>query len=141
MAHRKNGVSKDALNTVVGTGSVLEGEFHVQEGIRVYGTLKGSLTSSGVLVVGTAGLVEAETIRVKEANIAGRVKGNVNADYRVKLESSAEVVGDIKAQVLVIEEGAVLKGICDAGDGGGLPLPEPMQIDKDEVKVSKAVGS
>ena len=51
MALRKNGISRDALNTVVGTGSVLEGQFEVQEGIRVDGTLKGTLTSSGALVV------------------------------------------------------------------------------------------
>jgi cytoskeletal protein CcmA (bactofilin family) len=141
MALRKNGISRDALNTVVGTGSVLEGQFEVQEGIRVDGTLKGTLTSSGALVVGTSGLVEAEMIRVKEANIAGRVRGTVEAEFRVKLESSAEVIGDIRAQVLVIEEGAILKGICDAGDGGGVPLPEQTQVDGGAVEVPKAVGS
>ncbi|MCZ6632777.1 MAG: polymer-forming cytoskeletal protein [bacterium] len=141
MAYRKNGVSKDALNTVVGIGSVLEGQFEVREGIRVDGTLKGTLMSSGMLVVGTSGLVEADIIRVKEAHIAGRVKGNVEAEFRVKLESSAEVIGDIRAQVLVIEEGAVFKGICDAGDGGGMPLLGKTQVDGKVVEVPKAVGS
>ena len=102
---------REAVNTVVGKGSVLEGRFEVNDGIRVDGTLRGTLTSLGMLVVGTSGEVEADPIRVKDAIVAGRVRGSLQASHLVKLESSAEMIGDITAQVLVIEEGAVLHGI------------------------------
>ncbi len=105
----------DVLNTVVGKGSVLEGSFEVTDSIRVDGILRGKLISSGALIVGTSGEIEAEPIHVKDAIVAGRVRGTLHASRMVKLESSAIVVGDITAQVLVIEEGAVLHGVCDTG--------------------------
>ncbi len=57
MASTRRGVGKVGLNTVVGAGSVLDGEFEVDDGIRVDGTLKGQLTTSGTLVVGHSGQV------------------------------------------------------------------------------------
>lgn len=107
--------STDAVNTIVGEGAVLEGSFQVAEGIRVDGTLKGKLTSSGTLVVGVSGVVIADPIRVKNAIVAGRIEGTLEASRLVKLESSSHMIGDITAQMLIIEEGAVLRGICDAG--------------------------
>lgn len=103
----------EAVNTVVGKGSVLQGHFDVADGIRVDGELSGRLTTSGALVVGVSGKVDAEPIRVKDAIVAGEVKGSIEATHLVKLEASANVVGDITAQVLIIEEGAILQGVCD----------------------------
>lgn len=116
----------DVLNTVVGKGSVLEGDFNVTDGIRVDGILRGKLISSGALIVGVSGEVEADPIQVKDAIVAGRVRGTLHASRMVKLESSANVVGDITAQILVIEEGAVLHGICDTG-GDQMAISDPVE--------------
>lgn len=105
----------DAMNTVVGKGSVIEGHFEVVDSIRVDGILRGKITSSGALVVGAEGQVESDSIRVRDAVVAGYVHGSLEASHTVRLEASAQVDGDITTQVLVIEEGAVLRGICDAG--------------------------
>ncbi|MBT3603413.1 MAG: polymer-forming cytoskeletal protein [Candidatus Latescibacteria bacterium] len=126
----------EAVNTVVGKGSVLDGNFEVTDGIRVDGILKGSLTSSGALVVGIAGEVDAQPIRVKDAIVAGRVRGSIEASHLVKLEASAEMIGDITAQVLIIEEGAVLHGICDTGSEPNIVVPETHK----PVEVGQAVG-
>ena len=123
----------EAVNTVVGKGSVLEGRFEVTDGIRVDGILRGSVTSSGTLVVGVSGEVNADPIRVKDAIVAGRVNGSIEASHLVKLEASAEMIGDITAKVLIIEEGAVLHGVCDAGSEEPVVLPEiqsPTQAEK-----------
>lgn len=117
-----------AMNTVVGKGSVMEGHFDVADGIRVDGILRGTITSSGALIVGTEGKVEADSIRVRDAVVAGYVNGPLEASHTVRLEASAKVDGDITAQVLVIEEGAVLRGICDAGpDPVGMPKREEVE--------------
>ena len=110
-----NGSRKDTLNTIVGEGSVLEGNVQVRENIRVDGSLVGRLTSSGTLKVSPSGVVAAERIKVKAAVIAGRLEGNLEAD-QVKLESSAVLVGDIKAKLLVIEEGAAMSGFLGDSD-------------------------
>jgi cytoskeletal protein CcmA (bactofilin family) len=126
----------EAVNTVVGKGSVLEGRFEVADGIRVDGVLKGSLTSSGALVVGASGEVNAHPIRVKDAIVAGRIRGSIEASHLVKLEASAEMIGDITAKVLIIEEGAVLHGVCDAGSEEAIVLPDVQR----PVQVEQAVG-
>ncbi len=126
----------EAVNTVVGKGSVLEGRFEVTDGIRVDGVLKGSLTSSGALVVGASGEVNAHPIRVKDAIVAGRIRGSIEASHLVKLEASAQMIGDITAKVLIIEEGAVLHGVCDAGSEEAIVLPEVQR----PVEVEQAVG-
>ena len=123
MADKNQDPGKVAVNTVVGKDAVLEGTFEVEEGIRVDGTLKGRLVSSGTLVVGPSGIVEADPIKVGDAVIAGRLTGKLEATRRVRLESSAILTGDITAQVLIIEEGAVFKGISDAGDPLELQVP------------------
>ena len=126
----------EAVNTVVGKGSVLEGRFEVTDGIRVDGILRGSLTSSGALVVGVAGEVYANPICVKDAIVAGRVHGSIEASHLVKLEASAQMIGDITAKVLIIEEGAVLHGVCDAGSEEPVVLPDV----KSSTQAEKAVG-
>lgn len=126
----------ETVNTVVGKGSVLEGNFDVSDGIRVDGVLKGSLKSTGALVVGASGEVDAQPIRVKDAIVAGRVKGSIEASDMVKLEASAEMIGDITAQVLIIEEGAVLHGVCDAGGEAS----EHVQASERPKEMGQAVG-
>lgn len=115
----------EAINTIVGEGSVVEGHFEVTDSIRIDGTFRGKITSSGSLVVGTQGEVEADLIQVKDAVVDGRVKGPLDASRSVRLGSSAEVNGDITTQVLVVEEGAVLHGTCAVA-------PNTVDIEKQE---------
>jgi len=137
---RKNGtVRKDALNTVVGRDSVLEGSFDIHDGLRVDGTLKGQLSSTGTLVVGPSGRVEADPVRVRDAVVAGQLSGKLEASHLVKLESTAVLVGDITAEVLVIEEGAVFRGFCDAGEAEDVEIPTSLVQDP-QMEVKQVVG-
>ena len=126
-------------NTVVGKGSVLEGSFNVENDIHVDGTLKGQLVSKGILVVGASGAIEADLIQVREAVIAGRVQGNIEASERVRLELTAELEGDVRAKILIIEEGAKLVGFCDAEERGSEENEMILAVDLD-VAVNKAAG-
>jgi cytoskeletal protein CcmA (bactofilin family) len=126
----------EAVNTMIGKGSVWEGQIEVIDGIRIDGSLRGSLISSGTLVVGISGEVDAHPIQVKDAIIAGSVRGAIHATNMVKLESSAEMIGDITAKVLIIEEGAVLHGVCDSGEDHKAILPQARK----PVKIGHAVG-
>jgi len=49
---------EDTLNTVVGKGSIMEGHFEVADGIRVDGVLRGKITTTGSLIVGTEGQID-----------------------------------------------------------------------------------
>jgi len=103
-----------AINTVIGRGSVSEGRFQIETGVRVDGVLKGELVSSGTLIVGESGVIEAD-VHVQEALVSGRIVGTLEAVEKVHLQSQASFIGKIKTRVLIVEEGAVFKAECDAG--------------------------
>ena len=102
------------MNTIIGRGVVSEGHFQIEAGVRVDGVLKGELESSGTLIVGTSGVVEAN-VKVRDALVSGRIVGNLVAKDKVHLQSQATFIGKIQTGVLIVEDGAVFKADCDAG--------------------------
>ena len=102
------------MNTIIGRGAVSEGHFQIEAGVRVDGVLKGELESSGTLIVGTSGVVEAN-VKVRDALVSGRIVGNLVAKDKVHLQSQAIFIGKIQTGVLIVEDGAVFKADCDAG--------------------------
>lgn len=138
----------EAINTIVGEGAVVEGHFQIADSIRVDGTFRGKITSSGSLIVSTQGEVDADLIQVKDAVVDGCVKGPLDASHSVRLGPSAEVDGDITTQVLIVEKGAVLRGTCAAApnavdikkqkedkekqEEGDIEKQEEMDIEKQE---------
>lgn len=106
--------SGKSINTIIGRGSVSEGRFEIETGVRVDGVLKGELKSSGTLIVGETGIIEAD-IRVREALVSGRIIGDLIAEEKVHLQAHATFIGKVQTRLLVVEEGAVFKAECDAG--------------------------
>lgn len=128
--NRQNHV--EAINTIVGEGSVVEGHFEVTDSIRIDGTFRGKITSSGSLIISAQGEVDADLIQVKDAVVDGCVKGPLNASHSVRLGSSAEVDGDITTQVLIVEKGAVLHGTCAVGPNAvDIETQEDVEIEED----------
>ncbi|MCZ6633809.1 MAG: polymer-forming cytoskeletal protein [bacterium] len=124
-----------AINTVIGRGSVSEGRFRIETGVRVDGVLKGELVSSGTLIVGESGVIEAD-VRVREALVSGRIVGDLIAEEKVHLQSQATFIGKIKTRMLIVEEGATFKAECDAG--GEVQVTESGQhSDIEEVTVEE----
>ena len=110
----KMGPNGKGINTVIGRGSVSEGRFRVETGVRVDGVLKGELVSSGTLIVGESGVIEAD-VKVNDALVSGRIVGTLEAEEKVHLQAQAAFVGRIKTRTLLVEEGAIFKAECDAG--------------------------
>ncbi len=99
------------LNTIVGKGTVVEGDMKVKNSLRIDGLVKGNVNTTDTIIVGKDGEVEGR-VRAKHLLLGGKVKGNVFASGRVFLESTASVFGDIKAVRLVVDEGAIFDGKC-----------------------------
>ena len=99
------------FHTLIGNGAVIKGEITVDHDIRVDGTIEGKVKSSGSLIVGEAGLIEAE-VEVKSAKISGKLTGNLMAAERIELEEKAVLTGDIRTRNLIISEGALFHGNC-----------------------------
>jgi cytoskeletal protein CcmA (bactofilin family) len=74
------------------------------------GNLEGEVTSvDGVLTVGENADVRAE-IKSKTVIVKGKVHGNITVQERCELHARSQLIGDLKAARLVIEEGATFVG-------------------------------
>jgi cytoskeletal protein CcmA (bactofilin family) len=105
-------IKDGTMSGFVGGGTTLSGEAVFKGMLRVDGHLTGRITSeNGTLIVSSGGRVDAD-INVAAAKINGIVNGDVVARERLELGRTAQVYGDIRAPVMVIEEGAVFEGNC-----------------------------
>jgi len=108
--------SEGVMNTIIGKGTKIEGQMEVVQSIRIDGLFKGSVTATDTLIVGTTGELNDVSVKVKNAIIGGKIRGNIIASNKVTLESSSNLEGDLTAKLLVIEEGALFSGNCRSGD-------------------------
>ncbi|HEV8247077.1 MAG TPA: polymer-forming cytoskeletal protein, partial [Polyangiaceae bacterium] len=91
--------------TVIGEGLTIEGDVTAEEEVVVNGNLRGKLTTTDAVSVGSSGLVEAD-ITGNSLSVAGQVTGDVTASERVDLQAGGRLIGDVKASRLTIADGA-----------------------------------
>ena len=120
----KHNEHEGVMNTIIGKGTKIEGNMEVSQSLRIDGTFKGSLSATDTLIVGTTGELSEVTVKVKNAIIGGKIKGNISASNKVTLESTSNLEGDLSAKLLVIEEGALFSGNCKSGDKVDSVVPQ-----------------
>lgn len=103
---------KDNWLGFVGDVVKFSGEVTFKTSLRIDGNFSGQVSSpNGTLVVSTGANISEAVINVAVARINGAVEGQVNA-AEVVLGRTAKVTGDVSAQSLIIEAGALLNGRC-----------------------------
>ena len=80
--------------------------------LKLNGDFEGDLEAKGVLIIGEKADVKAKTIRGDTITIAGKVKGDIICGKRLELAASGRVIGNIETPLLIVSEGAILKGDC-----------------------------
>lgn len=110
---KKRDESKTAQK-VIDIEAGMEGnlKFSTPINLRISGKFEGELETKGNLSIGENADVKAKVIKGENITIAGEVKGNIVSSERLELSATAKVTGDIKAPILIVNEGAVLKGNC-----------------------------
>ncbi len=73
------------------------------------GRLEGEVVSEGTLILGENSEVQGE-VKTKAVSLSGRVQGNITVEEKCELKGRAQLIGDLKAARLVIEEGATFVG-------------------------------
>ena len=109
----KNTKMTETINTI-GAGTIITGDIQSKGDIRVDGTLKGSINTSGKVVVGKEGVVEGDVI-CNSADISGVTKAKITTSQLLSLKSTAKLHGDIITNKLSIEPGAAFTGSCSMG--------------------------
>jgi cytoskeletal protein CcmA (bactofilin family) len=99
-------------NTVIGGSMKIDGELLSDADLLIQGTVKGRVVARGNLLVDKSGNVDA-SVEAENLEIAGLVTGNMVAEKKVEISAGGRAVGDVKAQRILIADGAVFKGNVD----------------------------
>lgn len=88
---------------------IIRGDIETEGTLRVDGRLEGNIIRASSVVIGTSGVVVGNVSAV-EMVICGAVHGNIEVEKRVELESTANVVGDLAADTILVHEGGTVRG-------------------------------
>lgn len=101
----------EKVDTIIGKGTVFQGTINANGTVRIEGEYKGEIRAKGDVIIGNDGRVEA-TVEARNVVVAGHLHGNIQAQGKVDLASTAKLYGDMRVKNLLIEEGAIFKGNC-----------------------------
>ena len=104
-------INIEKMDTIIGKDTVFQGNINATGSVRIDGEYKGEIRVKGDLIIGETAHLEA-AVEARNVLIAGYMRGNIIAQGKVDMASSAKLFGDIKVKNLLIEEGAIFKGNC-----------------------------
>lgn len=126
----RGGISSDGSLEVMG---VITGDVECQGKVSIIGKvsgnviasevyvstqrLEGSLSSEGAVKIGV-GTVIVGDVDGTSAYIAGAVKGDIDVNGHVEVDSTAIIKGNIKAKSIQVNNGAVVDGYCSLNYAG-----------------------
>jgi|HigsolmetaAR203D_1030402.scaffolds.fasta_scaffold00393_5 cytoskeletal protein CcmA (bactofilin family) len=106
---KRKKIHPDSTDTLIGEGTVLEGNLKSEASIRIEGKIVGDIECKGDVTIGQKGVAHSN-IQARSVIIAGSVRGNVTAQQSLSIHSTGKLQGNISTQKLVISEGGVFMG-------------------------------
>jgi len=108
-------VKQTEIASLIGATTTVTGNIEFSGGLRIDGTVKGSVhcvdgEKGGMLVVSENGRIEGE-VRAGHLVVAGRIDGPVCAANLIELQPKARISGDVRYRALEMHHGAVVEGM------------------------------
>ena len=98
-------------NSTIGENSFFEGRFAIKGSLKIDGKFEGDTLLIDQLHIGPLAKVKSD-IQATTVVVEGLVIGDISAERRIFLVSTARVLGSLKAPELIIQHGVVLEGKC-----------------------------
>ncbi|EKB48407.1 bactofilin family protein [Cecembia lonarensis] len=111
---KKSVVDMVNSSNVISKETNIKGDIVAQGNIRIEGAVEGSVKSKSKIVIGESAAIKGN-LSSAEAEISGKVDGQVVCSDVLYLKKSAMVTGDIVTNKLVVENGATFNGRCQMG--------------------------
>jgi cytoskeletal protein CcmA (bactofilin family) len=107
---KRNKVALDQqpISTLISEECVLNGNLKAPSFARIDGTVNGDVKVSEGLILGEKGLI-AGNVNTKELVVYGVIHGDIDVQS-VEIKASGKITGEIKTQILSVENGAVYNG-------------------------------
>tara|TARA_B100001175_G_scaffold165722_2_gene140469 strand:+ start:261 stop:659 length:399 start_codon:yes stop_codon:yes gene_type:complete len=95
----------------------VKGEILSKGDFRIDGLLEGSIKTNGKVVVGLDGSIKG-AVTCSNADIEGKINGNLFVSETLSLRSTSIIEGDVVIGKLIVESGATLNANCSMNEEG-----------------------
>jgi len=127
----KNSPPQKRIDSLIGAGTVVDGDISFSGGLRIDGQVRGNVTAANgdpcTLVVSEHARVDCE-IRVSHVVINGTINGPVTADDYLELQANARIMGDVSYRQVEMRVGAVVQGRLNHAEQGGAAVVELKRV-------------
>lgn len=110
---RGEGKPQSRIESLIGSGTRIEGNIRFSGGLRIDGEVKGNVEavadSSSILVLSEKARIDGE-VNVAHFVADGTVVGRVTVSDTLELQSSARIQGDVEYSLIEMHQGAVIEG-------------------------------
>lgn len=105
---------KGRIDSLIGTGTVIEGNIRFTGGLRIDGEVRGNVeaaegASSSMLVLSEQARIEG-AVSVAHFVTNGTIVGQVTISESLEMQSRAKIVGDVDYALIEMHQGAVIEG-------------------------------
>ena len=118
---KKNGSSaapvKENVAAFIGPGVEFKGTISYQGSVQIDGLMEGEIHTDGNLMVGEQAVITAK-INAGSVISKGKITGDIVAQEKVQLQSSAVMDGSVSTPQLSMENGVLLNGSIEMKTGG-----------------------
>lgn len=104
----KGGAGENTLS-IISAGTTVSGDIECGGVLKVEGRIDGGVRRARQVMLAKEGSIHGD-VNASEVVVGGVINGNVSADERLELQSSAVVNGDISTRSIVVMEGARING-------------------------------
>ncbi len=117
--------SQMSSKNILASDVKIKGSLTFNDELILDGSIEGEVVSDGGhLTIGENASIKGE-VRTRGVVVYGKVDGNLTVTERCELKADAEIVGDIKAGTLSIEEGAAFMGQSAVGSAAVASASKP----------------
>jgi cytoskeletal protein CcmA (bactofilin family) len=110
ISHRK---ALQNFDSIFGIATMIEGNLHVNESLRIDGKLKGNIKQepgeARWIIIASTAEIQGD-IRAQNVSIAGKVVGDIFATASIELMDGCDVRGNITHRSITVEPGALVFG-------------------------------
>ncbi len=89
----------------------ITGEIVSEADFRIDGTLEGTITTSGKVVIGKEGVINGN-VNCSFADVEGKFSGKLEVKESLSLKSTSSVEGEVIIGKLIVESGASFNAKC-----------------------------
>ena len=111
---KDGGKPKARIDSLIGSGTLIEGNIRFTGGLRIDGEVKGNVeaaegASSSMLVLSEQARIEG-SVSVADLITNGTVVGQVTITEFLEMQPRAKIVGDVDYALIEMHQGAVIEG-------------------------------